>query len=64
MRITKFPDVNANAGLAPYVAALAKAGITVGKNDGTFGYHDQLFRGDFAAMIYRALTIDRTYPCC
>jgi hypothetical protein len=55
---TDFPDVNPNSGLAVYVAALANAGITVGKNDGTFGFHDPLFRGDFAAMIYRALTMD------
>ena len=55
---TDFPDVNPNSGLAVYVAALANAGITVGKNDGTFGFHDLLFRGDFAAMLYRALTLD------
>ena len=59
---TKFPDVNPNSGLAVYVAALANAGITVGKNDGTFGYHDQLFRGDFAAMLYRALAVEKNVP--
>lgn len=51
---TAFPDVHQNAVLAPYVAAIAQAGITIGKKDGTFGYHDLLNRGDFAAMIYRA----------
>ena len=49
-----FPDVSRNAALAPYVTAIAKAGITIGKNNGMFGYHDQLNRGDFAAMIFRA----------
>ena len=46
-----------NAVLAPYVAAIAEAGITIGKKDGTFGYHDLLNRGDFAAMIHRAQNI-------
>ena len=39
---------------AGYVATIAKAGITVGKADGTFGYGDPQNRGDFAAMIHRA----------
>ncbi|WP_338449652.1 S-layer homology domain-containing protein [Niallia oryzisoli] len=51
---TDFPDVNPNAILAPYVAAIAEAGITIGKENGTFGYHDPLNRGDFSAMLYRA----------
>ncbi len=54
--ITKFTDVNPDSALAQFVDALADAGITQGKNDGTFGYHDNLNRGDFSAMIYRALT--------
>ena len=52
--ITKFPDVNKNAELAPFIDALADADIVQGKLDGTFGYHDQLNRGDFAAFVYRA----------
>lgn len=53
-----FPDVAQNSALAPYVTAIAQAGITIGKNNGMFGYHDQLNRGDFAAMIYRAQSKD------
>ena len=56
--LTPFPDVDENGALSTYVAAIAKAGITIGKSDGTFGYGDQLNRGDFAAMIYRAQNID------
>ena len=52
---TSFSDVNPNAVLAPYIAAIAKAGMTIGKSNGTFGYHDPLNRGDFSAMIYRAM---------
>ena len=52
--ITKFTDVNKNAALAQFVDALSDAGITQGKKDGTFGYHDNLNRGDFSAMIHRA----------
>ena len=58
--ITKFTDVNENSALAKYVDALADAGITLGKADGTFGYGDLLNRGDFAGMVNRALKADRT----
>ena len=54
MATTTFSDVNPNSVLAPYIAAIVKAGITIGKSNGTFGYHDPLNRGDFSAMIYRA----------
>jgi len=57
--ITKFTDVNKNATLAQFVDALADAGIAEGKADGTFGYFDNLRRGDFAAFVYRALEVKK-----
>ena len=51
---TNFPDVDSSSDLAKYVDAIAEVGITKGKTDGTFGFGDNLKRGDFAAMVYRA----------
>ena len=55
-----FPDVDESLTLAPYVEAIAKVGITIGKADGTFGYFDNLNRGDFAGMIARSQ--EMTHP--
>lgn len=52
-----FPDVDESLTLAPYVEAIAEARITIGKSDGTFGYFDNLNRGDFAGMIARTQEI-------
>lgn len=52
--ITKFPDVNENAALAPYVDILADAGIIEGKANGNFGYNDALRRADFSGIVHRA----------
>ncbi|WP_338449653.1 S-layer homology domain-containing protein [Niallia oryzisoli] len=52
--ITKFPDVNENSALAAYVDVLADHNIVAGKANGNFGYGDNLRRGDFAGIIYRA----------
>ena len=52
--ITKFPDVNENSALAPFVDVLADAGIIEGKSNGNFGYNDALRRADFSGIVYRA----------
>ena len=49
---TKFTDVNEN--FAPYVDALVKAKITLGKTDTQFGARDELKRGEFALFLDRA----------
>ena len=51
---TNFPDVDSSSDLAKYIDAIAEVGITKGKTDGTFGFGDNLKRGDFSAMVYRA----------
>jgi len=49
---TKFTDVNVR--FAPYVDALVKAGIVVGKSDTQFGAADYVKRGEMALFIERA----------
>ena len=51
---TNFPDVDSASDLAKYIDAIAEAGITKGNTNGTFGFGDNLKRGDFSAMVYRA----------
>ena len=50
---TNFSDVDSASDLAKYIDAIAEAGITKGNTNGTFGFGDNLKRGDFAAMVYR-----------
>ena len=49
---TRFADVKPTQALAPYVDAIADAGITIGYGNGKFGYGDNIKRGDFAKFIY------------
>lgn len=50
---TKFKDVNKGDFGAPEILWMAKAGITNGRTDGTFGCLDQLSRQDMAAFLHR-----------
>ena len=56
--VTDFADVDSKSALAVYVDAIAEAGITIGKTDGTFGFGDKLKRADFSAMVYRAENLE------
>ena len=56
--VTDFSDVNPTQTLAKYVDAIAVAGITEGKGDGTFGYAENIKRGDFAKFVYVAENLE------
>ena len=60
--VTNFADVDSKSALAVYVDAIAEAGITIGKTDGTFGFGDKLKRADFSAMVYRAENLKVAAP--
>lgn len=56
--VTSFSDVSSTATFAKHVDAIVEAGIANGKEDGTFGYSENILRGDFAVMIKNALDQD------
>lgn len=55
---TDFSDVSATQTLAKYVDAIAEVGITQGYEDGSFGYADNIKRGDFAKFVYNAENLE------
>ena len=55
---TNFPDVDSASDLAKYVDAIAEAKITIGNTDGTFGFGNNINRGQFAEMLYRAQKVE------
>ena len=55
---TAFPDVDPASDLAKYVDAIADAKITIGNNDGTYGFGKNINRGQFAEMLYRAQKVE------
>lgn len=50
-----FKDVLSGAWYTPYILAAKKAGITTGKDDGTFGVGEYITRQDAAVMLKRVL---------
>ncbi|MGO4887951.1 S-layer homology domain-containing protein [Anaerobacillus sp. MEB173] len=55
----EFTDVDAKAWYAPYVAALAKNGITAGTSETTFSPKSNTKRGEAVTFIYRAMNPDK-----
>lgn len=51
--VADFTDVPAGHEFADEVAWLASTGITVGREDGTFGVNDAVTRGAMAALQHR-----------
>src|SRR4051794_5603687 len=54
---TTFTDVSTTGTFAKHVDAIVEAGIASGKADGTFGYSENILRGDFAVMVNNALNL-------
>lgn len=59
---TDFSDVAETGTFAKYIDAVTENGIAQGYANGAFGISDDILRGDFAVMIYKAENLDKEDP--